>query len=89
MSTGHPDHIPHNPETRVDPLGQINVDGVFEDETANILLVDEIDVAVLLLASCRASELGFQMSALDGLCQEDEKSSCCTKDGGRPSEAVL
>ena len=23
------------------------------------------------------------------LCQEDEKSSCCTKDGGRPSEAVL
>ena len=24
-----------------------------------------------------------------GLCQEDEKSSCCTKDGGRPSGAVL
>ena len=24
-----------------------------------------------------------------GLCQEDEKSSCCTKDGGRPSGAAL
>jgi len=24
-----------------------------------------------------------------GLCQEDEKSSCCTKDGGGPSGAVL
>jgi len=23
------------------------------------------------------------------LCQEDEKSSCCTEDGDRPSEAVL
>jgi hypothetical protein len=24
-----------------------------------------------------------------GLCQEDEKSSCCMKDGGRPSEVAL
>ena len=27
--------------------------------------------------------------SLRGLCQEDEKSSCCMKDGGRPSEVAL
>jgi hypothetical protein len=31
---------------------------------------------------------GF-FQALQGLCQEDEKSSCCTKDGGGPFGAAL
>ena len=38
---------------------------VFEDETADVFLVDEIDVSVLLLASRGTAELCFQMSALD------------------------
>jgi hypothetical protein len=28
-------------------------------------------------------------SSMSGLCQEDEKSSCCTKDEGGPFEAAL
>src|SRR5271166_3136716 len=44
---------------------QVNVGRVFEDEAADILLVDQVAVAVLLWASCCAAEFGFQMSALD------------------------
>ena len=29
------------------------------------------------------------VKAEDGLCQEDEKSSCCTRDGGGPFGAAL
>ena len=41
------------------------------------------------------TKLGHEVSRgtianiLKELCQEDEKSSCCTKDGGRPSEVAL
>src|ERR1035438_5251616 len=44
---------------------QINVGGVFDDETPHVFLVDEIDIAVLLWASCCASEFGLQMAAFD------------------------
>src|SRR5664279_5268790 len=44
---------------------QINFGGVLEDEAADILLLDQVAVAVLLRASCRASEFGLQMAALD------------------------
>jgi hypothetical protein len=43
----------------------------------------------------RDSNLGFRTELENrvgdgkGLCQEDEKSSCCTEDGGGPSGAVL
>src|SRR6516225_8685720 len=37
--------------------------------------------------SCMSREAHVQFC--ERLCQEDEKSSCCTKDGGRPSEAGL
>src|SRR5664280_3492993 len=42
---------------------QINVGGVFEDETPHVFLVDEIDIAVLLFSSCGAATLGFQVAA--------------------------
>ena len=43
---------------------QINVGGVFEDETAHVILVDEIDIAVLLFSSCGTAKFGFQMALL-------------------------
>ena len=46
-------------------LAQVNVGRVFEDEAADILLLDQVAVAVLLWASRRASEFGLQMAALD------------------------
>ena len=44
---------------------QINVRGVFEDETPHVFLVDEIDIAVLLFSSRGAAQFGFQMAAFD------------------------
>ena len=46
-------------------LAQINVGWVFEDETADVLLLDEVAVAVLLWRAGCPSKFGFQMSALD------------------------
>src|SRR5664280_3002564 len=46
-------------------LAQVNVGRVLEDEAADILLMDQVAVAVLLRASCRASEFGLQMAAPD------------------------
>src|SRR5664279_624565 len=46
-------------------FAQINFGGVFEDKAADILLMDQVAVAVLLRASCRASEFSLQMAALD------------------------
>src|ERR1035438_6204366 len=45
-------------------LAQVNFGRVFEDEAADILLLDQVAVAVLLLASSRAAEFGLQMAAL-------------------------
>jgi hypothetical protein len=39
--------------------------GVFDDEAADIFLADETDVAVLLLATSRTSELCFEVATLD------------------------
>ena len=38
---------------------------MFEDEAADILLLDQVAVAVLLWAARCAAEFGFQMAALD------------------------
>jgi hypothetical protein len=46
-------------------LAQVNLGGVFQDETADILLLDRVAVAVPLRASRCASEFGLQMAALD------------------------
>src|SRR5208337_5647302 len=46
-------------------FSQVNVGRVFEDEAADILLLDQVAVAVLLWASRCASEFGLQMAALD------------------------
>src|SRR5271165_769670 len=46
-------------------LAQVNFGGVFEDEAADILLLDQVALAVLLRTSCRTSEFGLQMAALD------------------------
>src|SRR5664279_500632 len=46
-------------------FAQINFGWVLEDEAADILLVDQVAVAVLLRASCCASEFSLQMAALD------------------------
>src|SRR5664279_1082128 len=65
MGTGHPDifHIIEEPD--LVHFAQVNVGRVLEDEAADILLLDQVAVAVLLWASCRASEFGLQMAALD------------------------
>src|SRR5664279_4442032 len=65
MGTGHPDifHIIEEPD--LVHFAQVNVGRVLEDKAADILLLDQIAVAVLLWASCRASEFGLQMAALD------------------------
>src|SRR5664279_1427362 len=54
-------HIIEKPDLVYSP--QINVGGVFEDETPHVFLVDEIDIAVLLFSSCGAATLGFQVAA--------------------------
>jgi len=46
-------------------FAQVNIGGVFEDEPPHVLLVDEIDIAVLLLSSRRTAKLGFQVAAPD------------------------
>ena len=46
-------------------FAQVNVCRVFEDETAHVFLVDEVNVAVLLFSSRGAATLGFQVASLD------------------------
>src|SRR5664279_3133356 len=45
-------------------FGQINFSGVFEDETAHVFLVDEINIAVLLFSWCGAAMLSFEVGAV-------------------------
>src|SRR5664279_1898334 len=52
-------------EPKLIHFAQVNVGGVFEDKAADILLLDQVAVAVLLWASCCATEFGLQMAALD------------------------
>src|SRR5664279_5356307 len=65
MGTGHPDifHIIEEPD--LVHFAQVNVGRVLENEAADILLLDQVAVAVLLWTSCCASEFGLQMAALD------------------------
>ena len=46
-------------------FAQIDIGRVFEDEAAHVFLADEINIPVLLLSSCGAAKLGFQVAALD------------------------
>src|ERR1022692_4557457 len=46
-------------------FSQVNVGGVFEDETPHAFLMDEIDIALLLFSSCGAAKFGFQMAAFE------------------------
>ena len=46
-------------------LAQINVVGLFEHEMANVLLLDEVAIPVLLWRAGCPAEFGFQVSARD------------------------
>src|SRR5664280_613608 len=91
MGTGHPDifHIIEKPDLVYS--SQINVGGVFEDETAHVFLVDEINVPVLLFSSCGTATFGFQMAAFDPPrhCVGINSQSLCETAGGIEAPVVL
>src|ERR1035438_6532657 len=70
---------------------QINVGGVFDDETPQVFLVDEISIPVLLFSSCGTTKFGFEVAAFDPPrhCVGINSQSLCEPAGGIEAAVML